>query len=120
MDNLNLDALLCLSPENIKYFSGFTALEPHDEFVSIIMARETEPVLLTPISEMGGILSTECWVKDRRYFGRYYIEGVKYDVQDEDPIKAIKSIFSELQIADGRIGFEENIIPYSIHEKIWF
>ena len=112
MDNYDLDAIVCTSPENVKYFSGFSALEPYNTFFSFIKVRGVDPILLVPIAEMGGILSSECWVSERRFYGRYYIENVNYKAQSEEPINGLISILKEFKVDKGKVGIEGNNISY--------
>jgi Xaa-Pro aminopeptidase len=118
MNRYDLDAIVCISPENVRYFSDFWALEPYNTLIVLIMTRNLESILLTPIPEMGGILSTDSWIKNRRYYGKYHIEGIEYDVVNEDPVEAIKTILQDLNIANGKIGIEENFLPHKTYVKL--
>jgi Xaa-Pro aminopeptidase len=118
MDKFKLDAVICLSPENVYYLSGFSALEPANTFCAVIITKDQDPVLLTPIYELGNTLSSECWVKDHRYYGEYYIEGIDLNVEVEDAIMSIKSILTELGVDNGRIGIDECYTPFKIYKAI--
>ena len=119
MEREGFDAILLTSPENIFYVSGYRALEPPTTLSFIILIGELEPILLTPIPEIGSILSTGCWVKDLRFYGRYFIdEAPEQNIVAESSVESIIKVFEEEGFNRGVLGIEEGNISHSIFKKL--
>jgi len=118
MEKNNLDVLLASSPDNIYYTSRFRALEPYTTTCSAIIPRDKEPVLLMPKPEEG-FITNECVVKDRRFYGEFYVvRSVDVRSVAQDFVTATCTILKEMNLDNGTIGFEEKYVPYVLAEEL--
>lgn len=60
MEKFRLDAIACMSPENVYYLSGYSPLEPRNTFSTVITAKDHDPILLTACSDIGSVIFSEC------------------------------------------------------------
>jgi len=119
MGSEKIDVLLVSSPENLFYISGYRALEPSITLAFTILIKGLDPILLTPISEIGSILSTDCWIKDRRFYGQYYIENApEQKVVAKGTVEAIDKILKEEGLSRGIVGIEESNISQFLYKHL--
>ena len=121
MENKNIDALIASSPENVFYISGFGYCQrslKRNVFVSAVVVKEEEPTLIAPKSEQGTVLYYDPWIKDRRYFGKFPVEGETEPITYRNMIGGITQILKEKKLVHGRIGIEKEYIPWAVFEKM--
>jgi Xaa-Pro aminopeptidase len=111
----NLDALIATSPDNVYYLSKFKAQEPYKTYCPIIFPRDGEPILLLPKSEEGFIPS-DCLVKDKRFYGEFYILNRPEDIKSlsKDLTSAVSHTIKEMHLDKSTLGFEEKHMPYNL------
>lgn len=100
MKSLNLDALLLNSGPNVFYFSGLlTAYPPglilplKEEPVAVVLHRERQ---VAPVMEMADIDNVVGW-----------------DRSEGSAEEKVARAFSDLGLADGRIGFEDEYLAFA-------
>jgi Xaa-Pro aminopeptidase len=115
----DIDVLIASSPENTIYMSGYCPAHPdqtpHTAFV--VVPREDEPTLVVPKSTEGMIQAQEPWIKDVRYFGDFFVEGVTAS-RFKNSTEAISNTLRDRGINKGRIGIEGRGIPWSACENL--
>lgn len=95
MAALDLDALLCHTPANVCYLTGFEAVLWF-KYVLAIVPREGEPVLLAQDFEMPNACAT-VWCADRVSYPCY-----------GDPIAVTRDLLRQRGLARKRLGIELN------------
>jgi len=123
MKSKGLDALLATSPENIYYVSEFEALEPAKTWCCVIITKENT-VLLIPAPEEGFVPTTSP-IKNIRLYGGFYIEGKTTSKSIDHSISSVKKfidsiyeILKENEFEKGKLGVEEDYLPYSLYKTL--
>jgi Xaa-Pro dipeptidase len=100
-----IGAMICMKPENSFYLSGFNPIIYSHPVVAVLPAKGDPVVLVHALRDDHARGSA--WVRDIRLYGAW---GVK-KTMGPDWLKALGEILSELGVADGSLGIEENFLP---------
>ncbi|MGO9645889.1 MAG: M24 family metallopeptidase [Candidatus Bathyarchaeia archaeon] len=111
----NLDALLVVSRDNVYYLGDFSTLDPNDESALILSAND-EPTLLQSKSDEN-VIPKDCWVKDRKFFGRFYVEGAANSEGDfRNLAEGVCAIIKAKHLK--QIGIEDKSIPFELYQTL--
>jgi Xaa-Pro dipeptidase len=98
MEELGLDALVCLQPVMLRWFTGFRTwlwvLPPLLPAAAILPRDPAGASLVGTVVERGGLNETT-WVDDARLYGLA-----------EDPVESIATAIGDLGLGSGRLGLE--------------
>lgn len=103
--NLNLDAVVAVSPENFIYASGanietVASIRPRQAFAVFLAVRD--PFLLACTMETDQIVS-ESWINDVRGYTEFVA----------DPVKRLAEELQAENLSNGRVGIDLDYIPAS-------
>jgi len=114
MEKYDLDALVATTPENTFYVSDFWSLSQwalRGVPVFIILARDAEPAIVSPISDLDLYADKPSWIKDIRCYGTFYIElpeAKKLMESEERLAKLIREVKSEVTPIDALVKIIED------------
>ncbi|WP_448040572.1 M24 family metallopeptidase [Bradyrhizobium liaoningense] len=110
LDSSDLDAIVCLSPENFAYLAGVHIstvenIRPRQAFA--VLPRKGDPFLVICAIETS-LARAESWIEDIRT----YIEFVN------DPTEAFASALSSNGLSKARIGIDLDYLPASSFQRL--
>ena len=100
-----IGAMICMKPENSFYLSGFNPIIYSHPVVAVLPAKGDPVVLVHALRDDHSHESA--WVRDIRLYGAW---GIK-KTMGPNWLTALGEILSELGVADGPLGIEENFLP---------
>ncbi len=119
-----LDALVAYSPRNLFYLSGFMSfdylIEPESSAFAILPTRPDTPAIVTvSMAERYVLDEFPAWPPKKLFFGSYYIKGAP-EMGEAFPsaFEALCSAFRDCGVAQGRVGFEMDLLPVNLHRRI--
>jgi Xaa-Pro aminopeptidase len=140
MEKHGIEAIIASTPENVTYVTDFWSLshwtiKGTPTYAVLPLEEKTKPFIVTPISELDLAVNQEnCWVKDFRTFGTFYVESSKEAVlsekeqrlrnlrsstkKKEDATSALIEGLMESGLNRKRIAIDEMNITPSVYESI--
>jgi Xaa-Pro dipeptidase len=109
-DELGVDAVIAMSPENFAYASGafiMTVADVRPRQAFVILPASGEPVALVCSIEKTQMLD-ESWIKDIRVYTEFV----------DDPMDALTGVLREIGITSGTIGIDFDYLPFGSHERL--
>jgi Xaa-Pro dipeptidase len=107
----DLDAIILVKPENLYYFTGFWGAAPI-RMLSLIIPRDSEPILILPRLEED-YATLNSWIKNIRSYVEFVPDG-----EPDDPVEYIATALSEKKLDHARIGYEADVLPASIYQRL--
>lgn len=137
MEKNGLDALIATHPVNAFYVSEFPkhpicACPPTPclcdvpVYVILPLEKSIEPAIILPMIQIDYLLSSDTWMKDFRYYGKFYIhEAEDLDLEKlsqmeaalakiyrsvkpgEEMIEVLKETLNDKGLSKGRLGLDE-------------
>ncbi|MBX3655825.1 MAG: aminopeptidase P family protein [Ramlibacter sp.] len=110
ISELDLDAIVCMSPENFTYVAGayittLKTIRPRQAFV--VIPRRGDPVsVVCGIEE--SLVRAEGWIRDVRGYTEFVHE----------PVDVLAQVLEEKGLATGLIGFDLAYLPVTSHERL--
>lgn len=101
----NIDAMICLKPENSFYLSGFNPIIYSHPVVAILPASGDPVVLVHALRDDHARASA--WVADVRLYGAWSTKKT----MGPNWLSALHEILKERGVADGVLGVEEDYLP---------
>ncbi len=120
MREANLDALVLAYTENVMYFSDFLRVRSNHlksrlSYVVFFADEALEPAFLVPHQDyLESAAGT--WITDVRRTSEHRIPGVA-DIHHDRP-GLVASVIKERGLTAGRIGFEEESLPFAVHQQL--
>lgn len=105
MREAEIDALVCLKPQNSFYLSGFNPIIYSHPVVAILPV-EAEPVVLVHALRDDHARGAS-WVRDIRLFGAWSTK----QTMGQDWLTALATILAERGVASGTLGIEGDFLP---------
>lgn len=126
MDKYGLDALVATMPENVLYVSDFLSLSQwalRGVPVFIVLPRDAQPAMVSPISDIDLYADRPSWIEDVRGYGTFYIEPpevedlreaeerlnelIKKVKLDAMAVDALVKVLNEKGLDDKTLGVDE-------------
>jgi Xaa-Pro dipeptidase len=124
MQESGLDAIVAYSSRNLFYLSGFISfdylIEPEASAFAILPARPDTPAMVTvSMSERYVLDEFPAWPPKKLFFGSYYIKGAPEKGEAfPSAFEALRSGLRDCGAAEGRVGFELDLLPVNLHRRI--
>src|SRR5262245_30046366 len=106
----NLDALICMSPENFTYLAGVyiltvSSIRPRQGFA--VIPAKGEPFLVICSIEKS-LAQAEGWISDVRVYTEFL----------HNPIDALVASLKDKGLALGKFGIDLDYLPASSHQRL--
>ncbi len=110
MEERDMDCVIATSVHTSFYYTGFWFGYPYGRYAAAIIPQKGEPVLIAPHMESRRARAFS-WVQDVRAYS------------DEQPTTVqllceTKKVCDEIGLGHGKIGIEEDVIPYGIYKGL--
>ena len=110
MEEREMDGAIATSVHTSFYYTGFWFGYPYGRYAAAIIPKRGEPVLIAPNMESRRAREFS-WVQDVRAYS------------DEQPttlqlLCETKKVCAEIGLGHGKIGIEEDVIPYGIYKGL--
>ena len=110
MDQRSMDCVIATSVHTSFYYTGFWFGYPYGRYAAAIIPKTGEPVLIAPNMESRRAREFS-WMQDVRAYSDEQSTVVQL-------MSKTKEVFGEIGLSGGRIGIEEDVIPYGIHKAL--
>ena len=108
--SLDLDALVCLSPENLTYVAGThitTVKTMRARQAYAVLRRDAAPILIVCAIERS-LAKAESWIEDLRLYTEF----------KDDPVAVFASALDKAGLTAGRVGLDLDYLPASSFERL--
>jgi Xaa-Pro aminopeptidase len=110
MNRKAIDCVIATSVHTSFYYTGFWFGYPYGRYAATIIPKTSEPILITPNMESRRAKESS-WLQDVRAYSDEQSTTVQL-------MSKTKEVLSEVSLSGGKIGVEEDVIPYGLYKAL--